>query len=291
MPRAFGRLVVVGWPQETNLLLVAGWRARGIDADLIPPARAVEELRAGDMAVVRLDVLPTLDGVEPGLDEVRELQRRGVRVLNRAEAVLNAHDKLRTATLLTGAGVEHPRTGHLVSADDEPPLAPPVVVKPRFGSWGADVLRCETADELKDAIDEVSTRSWFKKHGALVQKLLPPLGHDLRIVVAGGRVVGSIERIARPGEWRTNLSVGGRRRPTVPPESACALAVRAIAASGLDLAGADLFPYRGTYVVLELNGAVEFDAGYDLWGQDVYEATASALSLPGALNEAQAVSL
>jgi RimK family alpha-L-glutamate ligase len=243
------------------------------------------------VAVVRLDVLPTLDGVEPGLDEVAELERRGVRVPNRPAAVLNAHDKLRTARLLAEAGVEHPRTEHLASAGDEPTLTPPLVVKPRFGSWGADVFRCETADELKAVVDEVRTRPWFRRHGALVQELLPPLGHDLRVVVAGGRVVGAIERIARPGEWRTNVSLGGRRRSTAPPDSACALGVRAIAAAGLDLGGVDLFPYHGTYVVLELNGAVEFDTGYDLWGQDVYEATAAGLELPGAAYEAQAASL
>ena len=285
-----GRVVVVGWPQEANLLLAAGWRARGVDADLLAPARAVEELRPGDVAVVRLDVLPTLDGVEPGLDVVGELERRGVRVLNRPAAVLNAHDKLRTATLLAEAGVEHPRTEHLASAGDEPSLAPPVVVKPRFGSWGADVFRCDTTDELARVLDEIRGRCWFRTHGALVQELLPPPGHDLRVVVAGGRVVGAIERIARPGEWRTNVSLGGRRRPTAPPDAACALGVRAIAAAGLDLGGADLFPLDGAYVVLELNGAVEFDTGYDLWGQDVYEATAAALELPAAAYEAMAAS-
>lgn len=288
MPQAPGRVAVVGWPQETNLLLAAGWRARGIDAVLMPPARALDVLRPWDVAVARLDVLPTLDGVEPGLDEVVQLEQRGVRVVNRPEGLLGAHDKLRTATLLAEAGVPHPRTEHLASAEDELELAPPVVVKPRFGSWGADVFRCRTPDELRHVIDDVRTRSWFKKHGALVQELLPPQGHDLRVVVAAGRVVGAIERVARPGEWRTNVSLGGRRRPIAPPESAGALAVRAVAAAGLDLGGVDLYPYRGTYVVLELNGAVEFDRGYDLWGEDVYEATAVALLLPRPVTGAQA---
>jgi ribosomal protein S6--L-glutamate ligase len=280
MPQARGRVAVVGWPQEANRLLAAGWRARGIDAVLMPPAHASDLLRPCDVAVARLDVLPTLDGVEPGLREVAELGRRGVRVVNRPEGLLGAHDKLRTATLLAKAGVPHPQTEHLATAEDDPVLVPPVVVKPRFGSWGADVFLCETAEELEQVLDDVKTRSWFKQHGALVQELLPPQGHDLRAVVAAGRVVGAIERIARPGEWRTNVSLGGRRRPVAPPESACALAVRAVAAVGLDLGGVDLYPYRGTYVVLELNGAVEFDRGYDLWGEDVYEATATALRLP-----------
>jgi hypothetical protein len=44
------------------------------------PARCLERLRAGDVALGRLDVRRTLDGVEPRLLSLLELRRRGVRV-------------------------------------------------------------------------------------------------------------------------------------------------------------------------------------------------------------------
>jgi RimK family alpha-L-glutamate ligase len=193
--------------------------------------------------------------------------------------LLGAHDKLRTAALLAVASVPQPRTVYVAHCDGEAPLEPPVVVKPRFGSWGADVFRCETADELTQVLKDVSGRGWFRKHGALIQELLPPVGHDLRIVVAGRRVVGAMERVAKPGEWRTNVSLGGTRRPILPSALASALAVRAAAATRLNLVGVDLFPVAGGHVVLDLNGAVEFDQGYDLGSSDVYESAASALRL------------
>jgi RimK family alpha-L-glutamate ligase len=273
---------VVGWRQETNELLTEAWREVGVHAALFDPDEARSELRAGDVAVGRFDVLQTLDGPEPGIEVLDELERAGVRVLNGVNALLNAHDKLRTAQLLERAAVPQPKTAHLARAVGGVELSPPLVVKPRYGSWGRDVFRCETAAELERTLAEIEGRSWFLEQGALIQKLVPPVGFDLRLVVAAGQIVGAAERIARAGEWRTNVSLGGTKRPTLPPAEACALGARAARAIGADLVGVDLLPTADGYVVLELNGAVEFDRTYDLGDScaNVYEAAATALELP-----------
>src|SRR5262245_55091858 len=46
------------------------------------PAQAATRLRPGDVALGRLDVLPSVDGIEPGLWALDLLERRGVTVLN-----------------------------------------------------------------------------------------------------------------------------------------------------------------------------------------------------------------
>jgi RimK family alpha-L-glutamate ligase len=273
-------VAIVGWPQETNVLLAAALLERGTPAALLTPSEALALIGWGDVAVGRLDVLPTLDGVEPGLDVLDELEGRGVRVINSADALLNAHDKLRTAAALTRAGIPHPRTEHLPDVTGAVTLLPPLVVKPRFGSWGVDVFRCENAVELGWVLEEIQGRSWFRAHGAVVQALVPPVGRDLRVLVAAGLVVGAVERVAQPGEWRTNVSLGADRRPVVPPAAAGRLAVRAAAAIGADFVGVDLLPVGGGWTVLELNGAVEFDRTYGFPGEDPYTALASALALP-----------
>ena len=236
-------------------------------------------LRPGDIVLGRLDVLPTLDGVEPGLLELFLLERRGIPVLNRAAALLASHDKLRTAHELVRSGLPHPRTIHLRPGDELPRTAGPVVVKPRFGSWGKDVFRCVTRAALRECLEDVRTTPWFRRHGALLQELIPPLGYDLRVLVAGGVTVSAIERVAAPGEWRTNISLGGSRRPCVPSPAASALAVAAANAIGGDLVGVDLLPVGDGYTVIELNGAVDFDEDYSLPGTDVYVQIAEALGL------------
>ena len=247
---------------------------------MLSPSDARLLLGCNDVAIGRFDVRETLDGVQPGLEVLTELEGEGVRVLNTVDALLNAHDKLRTTRLLVGAGLPHPKTIHVTAPGEVTEIDPPVVVKPRFGSWGQDVFRCETRGDLARSLAEVSSRPWFVRHGALVQELVPPTGYDLRLVVAAGRVVGATERVARPGEWRTNVALGGTRRPTRPSGEACVLGTRAAEVIGADLIGVDLLPASGGYVVLELNGAVEFDRAYDIGGSSVFVEAAAALGLP-----------
>ena len=241
------------------------------------PEQALQGLRPGDLALGRLDVLPTLDGVEEGLWHLRLLERRGVRILNPATALVSAHDKLLTARRLADAGVPSPRTVHLTLRHRQQleELDPPLVLKPRFGSWGVDVLRCDDERGMLCALTTLRERPWFAQHGALAQELVPPRGHDLRVLVAGGVVVGAVRRVAAPGEWRTNVALGAVRRKTVPPPAAAALAVAAAAAIGGDLVGIDLLPVDDGWTVLEVNGAVDFTPAYA--DGDVFAAAVAAL--------------
>jgi RimK family alpha-L-glutamate ligase len=245
---------------------------------ILEPASAARTLGEGDVAIGRLDVSEGLDGIETGLWELARLEGAGVRVLNRPSTLVAAHDKLATSRALGDAGVPHPRTAHVTSPSDSIPFEPPVVVKPRFGSWGQDVVLCHDAAALRRHLAAMAERPWFASHGALVQELVPPRGHDVRVIVAGGSVVGAIRRVAPPGEWRTNVALGAVREPVEPSSEACDLASRAAAAVEGDLVGVDLLPgHDGEFVVIEINGAVEFNAAYSLHGADVFRRTIDAV--------------
>jgi RimK family alpha-L-glutamate ligase len=244
---------------------------------VVSPAQAITRLRPGDIALGRLDVLPTLDGVEPGLWALDRLAASGVTVLNGRQTLVTAHDKLATAAALFDARVPHPRTVHVAAWRPLPELEPPIVLKPRFGSWGEEVVRCDDEESIERALVELGEKPWFHATGAIAQKLVAPRGYDLRLVVAGDRIVGAVRRVAAPGEWRTNVALGARREPIVPPPDACDVALRAARAVEGALVGVDLLPADvGTWVVLEVNGAVDFNSTYTL-GDDVFIDAVNAL--------------
>ena len=267
--------IVAHRDSETNLALVAA-RPGGVHAARLTPGKALSSLGPGDIALGRLDVRSDVDGVEPGLWTLGRLADRGVCVLNPPSALLTAHDKLLTARELSRAGLPHPATRVVLAGDPVPMIDGPVVLKPRFGSWGRDVVLCRDGAELAEALERVGDRHWFTTQGALVQQLVPPRGYDLRVVVAGGQVIGAIRRRAAHGEWRTNVALGGRRERAVPPLDACEVAIAAAAAADADLVGVDLLPSEDGWVVLELNGAVDFTRAYATNG-DVFFAAARAL--------------
>ena len=270
-------LALVAHTDSATNAALAACRLPGLTVRRLAPKDAVARLQAGDVALGRLDVRAGVDGVEPGLAELAVLEQRGIVVLNPPSALMTSHDKLLTARALRRAGVPHPATG-LIFPDSAAPLEPPVVVKPRFGSWGRDVLRCDDADSLRRAMRHLESRPWFRTQGALVQDLIPPSGYDVRVVVAGGEVVGAIQRCAAPGEWRTNVQLGGTRVPVEPSPQARELALAAAAAAGADLVGVDLLPAHGGYVVIEINGAVDFTGDYGLGGVDPFQAALAALA-------------
>ena len=96
--------------------------------------------------------------------------------------------------------------------------------------------------------------------------------------MAGDEVVGAIQRIAAPGEWRTNVALGATRHRLAPDAWASHLALAAAGAVGGDFVGVDLLPTSGMdYVVLEVNAAVDFTAEYSL-GPGVCAAALEALA-------------
>lgn len=267
-------VAVVAW----KLTPSNGALALALGGDVLTPVVAFDRLGPGDLALARLDVLPTLDGCEAGLDLLRGLVARGVCVLNRPRALLRAHDKLRTARLLVRRGLPHPQTTHVRTISELLATELPLVVKPRFGSWGKDVHRCRDQAELRAVAGLLAERPWFARQGALVQELLPTPESDLRVVVAAGRAVGAIRRIPAPNQWRTNAALGGVRLPAEAPSHARELATAAVAAIGGDVMEVDLFPDGDSFCVLELNGAADFDALYSQAGRDVYADLRAALS-------------
>ena len=269
--------VVAHRRSATNEALVAAARAWGLESELLDPHTALTSLEPGDVALGRLDVREGLDGIERGTGELERLAAGGVDVRNPPGTLVVAHDKLLTARALRLAGLPHP---HTTLAQPDAPHA-----RPRApGRAQAAVRQLGTR---RRAVHDLG-RARRSARPAAAEAVVPRARRaragarraerwDLRLVVAGGRVVGAACRIARSGEWRTNAALGAQVEPVEPPPLARALALAAAQAARADLVGVDLLPTpNGGFVVLELNGAVDFRPVYAPL-RDVFSETVAAL--------------
>lgn len=226
-------------------------------------------LFAADAVLARIIPAGSLEQIIYRVDALHWIEERGVPVMNSPRAIERTVDKFYTDALLTDAGLPTPPTVVCESIDDAVDAVRDmgaVVIKPIFGSMGHGLVRLDdpdTAWRVLRALAQVQSVFY-------VQQAIEHGGRDVRAFVCGGRVLAAIERIAPPGEWRSNVSRGATARPMTLPSSWEALAVRAAAVVGADYAGVDLLPSGdGDPFVLEVNGIPGWEGLQAATGIDV----------------------
>jgi len=232
-----------------------------------------------DGILVRMMPPGTLEQVVYRMDALQRLAAAGVPVLNPPRAVEASVDKYLSTCLIEAAGLPVPPTVAAESSADAldayDAIGPDVVVKPLFGSEGRGIVRVESREIARRVFQTL------ERIGALIylQKFVKHPGHDVRVFVLKGRVVGAIRRYAAAGEWRTNVAVGGRAEAVRPGPELSRLALGAAGAVGALMAGVDLLddPDRGGPVVIEVNAVPGWRALAAATGVDVAAAVLDAL--------------
>jgi len=213
-----------------------------------------QQLLSAPAVLARIVPNGSLEQIIYRVDALHWLEERGVRVMNSPRAIERCVDKFYTSALLHEAGLDTPET--VVCERIEDAMAAvremgDVIVKPLFGSMGHGMVRVsdpETAFRVFRALELARTVFYL-------QRIVEHAGCDVRAFVVGNRVVAGIERRARDGGWRTNISLGGEARAIDLPSAWSELALTAARAVGADYAGVDLLPASdGTIHVLEVNG-------------------------------------
>ena len=209
-----------------------------------------------DARAVLARIIPngSLEQIIYRVDALHWLEDRGVRVMNSPRTIERCVDKFYTSALLREAGLDTPETVVCERLDDAMAAVREmgdVIIKPLFGSMGHGMVRVsdpDTAFRVLRALE--TTRAVF-----YLQRVIEHDGTDLRAFVVGHRVVAAIERRARDGGWRTNISLGGEARAVGLEPALVEMALTAADAVGADYAGVDLLRARdGTVYVLEVNG-------------------------------------
>jgi len=184
---------------------------------------------------------------------LRQLEMMGLRLTLQSEALATARNKFIATQVLREAGVPVPRSVLLGSRPDfmeTAQLVPyPAVLKILSGTQGVGVMRVNDLDETAAIVDTLK----FLGQTVLLQEYIPNPGIDIRALVVGDHVIGSMKRIAPANEWRANVHLGAKGVPVELDQATQAIAVRASKAVGLEISGVDLI-FRGDEpVILEVN--------------------------------------
>lgn len=191
---------------------------------------------------------------------VRQLERMGCLVYNKAETIEMVRDKLHTHQVLAEKGIASPPTmlakfpidEGMVSLIDKT-LGFPVIVKTLKGALGVGVFLIEDAKAFKNQMDLIGQTSPDIQL-IFQQFVAASKGRDLRLFVVDGELVASMERRAKEGDFKANYSSGGSVHQFHADKQAIDLAVNTAKALDIQIGGIDLlFLKDGGYTICEAN--------------------------------------
>jgi len=226
-----------------------------------------EELAGFDAVIPRIGASVTFYGTAV----LRQFEMMGTYPLNESVAITRARDKLRSLQLLSRKGIGLPVTGFAHAPDDTEDLikmvgGAPLVIKLLEGTQGIGVVLAET----QKAAESVIEAFMGLKANILVQEFIQEAGGaDLRCFVIGDKVVATMKRQGKEGEFRSNLHRGGTATVVrITPEER-STAVRAAQTMGLNVAGVDLLRSNHGPVVMEVNSSPGLEGIEGATGKDI----------------------
>lgn len=189
---------------------------------------------------------------------LRQLELMGMRTTLSSEGLITARNKFLALQALREAAIPIPHSILLASRPDFMEAAQmvryPAILKILSGTQGVGVMRVRSIDETASIVDTLK----FFGEVVLLQEYIPNPGVDIRALVVGDRVVGSMKRVAPHNEWRANIHLGAKGVPIELDDRAKDVAVRASKAVGLEISGVDMIFRGDDPYVLEVNASPGF---------------------------------
>ncbi len=181
---------------------------------------------------------------DPYIAEI--LEKKGLRLFNKAESIRRCDDKMLTYLTLANNGIAMPKTitAPLCYANKdndafvlnlEKTLQFPMISKLNFGSQGKGVALVRNHEELIKREKEIA---YFPR--LYQEQIASSFGVDYRLIVIGGKCFASMKRENHSGDFRSNIALGGRGESVELPSSFYKLAEKAAKLLNLDYCGVDL---------------------------------------------------
>ncbi|MDR3297947.1 MAG: RimK family alpha-L-glutamate ligase [Candidatus Nomurabacteria bacterium] len=193
---------------------------------------------------------------------VRQLESSGVYSTSGSLAIVRARDKLRSAQILSRAGVDTPKTLFSRNTADIDDLIEqiglPVIIKLASGTHGNGVVLAESKKTAKSALQAFYLTNDDGTNILLQEYIAESAGTDIRAFVVGRKVVASMKRQSLDEDFRSNLHKGGEGTPIKLTDEETKLAIKAARAMGLHIAGVDMMRSKRGPLVLEVNASPGF---------------------------------
>jgi len=206
---------------------------------------------------------------------IRHIERLGIPVLNSAQSIETAKDKLATMQILAANNIPIPKTMlakfplDLGSVEKEFSL--PIILKTVSGSKGKGVFLCENRVQLEDLSDLMEISKDSKVNVILQEFISSSRGRDIRVIVVGGKAIGAMLRTATEGRVKANVHAGGSVSPFPMNPEIERLSVECANLLGLRIAGVDLLFNGDSYMVSEVNSSPGFEGFERATGINVAE--------------------
>ncbi|MBI5361468.1 MAG: RimK family alpha-L-glutamate ligase [Planctomycetes bacterium] len=228
-----------------------------------------QELKDIDVVIPRMGIT----GVEYGLSVVRQFGMLNIPVINSSEAISRSKDKFECLQFLAQKGIDVPptiltRTG-TSSAFNRIMFrlgGCPAILKFIRGSQGKGVVIAESSLNAKSILEAMRCLD----KDAMIQKYICEAdGCDTRVFVLNGKARAAMKRIAKPGEFRSNIHLGAKGIEIKISKETAQLAEKAVKILGLELAGVDILETKTGPVVIEVNSSPGFQGLEHATGLDI----------------------
>lgn len=211
----------------------------------------------------------------------RALERKGIRLYNRSEAIRICDSKLLTYEKLAskvkmpesyivpftyeniGLNLINDSTREDFLDRIELLVSYPLIIKETYSSFGMGVHLVNSRKEAVAVLNKVGNRE------CVIQEYVDSsYGEDVRIQMVGDKCVAAMKRINK-NDFRSNITNGGSMEAYTPNEEQLSLARKVMQELKLDFAGIDiLFGNNNKPVLCEVNSNAHFRNLYDCTGVD-----------------------
>ena len=171
----------------------------------------------------------------------------------KANAFIVGHNKFLTQLVFQQKNIPMPKSYLAVTAEGVRKVLEkinyPIILKFPEGTQGKGVLFVESYASASSMLDALLALN----QPFIIQEYVETGGVDIRAIVAGGKIVASMERKAERMEKRANIHIGAVGEGCVLDTKTSKIAVKAAEAIGADVCAVDILESMKGPLILEVN--------------------------------------